>query len=112
MKLFVATAVPAGLVGDEGRRVQLNRALHKGRADLNVEFKKLCAKVKGLISTRERCVAFLRECVEEGLVVRGLRRWKPGSAPLFRWEKYPDDRVPRVGPGSGFIKVMVKHRGK
>ena len=112
MKLFVATAVPTGLVGDVGRRMQSDFLSHPGRTDLNKKFRELCARVKGLISTRERCVEFLRACVEEGLVARGLRRWKPGSAPLFRWEKYPGDRVPTTGPGSGYIKVMVKHKGK
>jgi len=116
MRLFIATAVPRELLGSAGRQFQSDYIIHKGRTDLTKEFKRLCASVKTLVSSREECCKFLKQCRDNGLVPRKLKRWKKGSGgPLYSWEKSRTKfslRTPTTGPGSQYIKVMVKHGGQ
>jgi len=108
MKLYTAIALPPELLGEKARQLLLQRALHPGDQVLKRHMDDLHEQIKGVVSSQERCEEFLQECVSSGLVPRKLRRWKPGAAPLHKWEKGP---APEIGPGKQYVKVIQKHRG-
>lgn len=113
MKMYIATAIEPALLGDSGRRLQLEAQMHPTDPFFKRKLQALRNNSVGLISDRERCEEFLKVAKADGLSPRPLKRWKAGGGlpqGVHRWER-KGQTVPHRGPGGQFMKVMVKHRG-
>lgn len=118
MRLYLATAVSPDMLGQQARLYKEAAILkNKGMAKQFVEIKNKQSRIqKNLVSTKERCQAFLEECRKEGLIPLSIKKWKGkglSNSRLLNVEREPHNSAywQNKGPGGRYLKVMKKHKG-